>query len=77
MICWWNYGFCASFVAITYAKFDSTHFLQVNKFKKVNDHAFNNSFHTKIESIKYNACLAITEAIWGMSKKNLHEELGL
>ena len=27
------------------------------------DHVFNNSFHTKMESIPYNACLAITGAI--------------
>ena len=27
------------------------------------DQAFNNSFHTKMESIQYNACLAIKGAI--------------
>ena len=29
------------------------------------DQDFNNSFHTKVESIQYNACLAITRAIRG------------
>ena len=29
------------------------------------DKAFNNSFHAKMESIQYNACLAITRAIRG------------
>ena len=33
------------------------------------DQAFNNSFRTKMESIQYNACLAITGAIRGTSKK--------
>ena len=36
------------------------------------DQAFNNSFHAKMESIQYNACLAITGAIRGTSReKNL------
>ena len=33
------------------------------------DQAFNNSFHAKIESIQYNTCLAITEAIRGASRE--------
>ena len=32
------------------------------------DQAFNNSSHAKMESIQYNACLAITGAIWGTSR---------
>ena len=37
-----------------------------------------NSFsHQKIESVQYNACLAITGAIKGISKEELHDELGL
>ena len=32
--------------------------------------AFNESFHQKIESIQYNACLAITGAIRGSSREN-------
>ena len=32
------------------------------------DQAFNNSFHAKMESIQYNACLAITGAIRGTSR---------
>ena len=41
------------------------------------DQAFNNSFHTKMESIQYNACLAITRAIRGMSREKIYQELGL
>ena len=33
------------------------------------DQAFNNSFHAKMESIQYNACLAITGAIRGTSRE--------
>ena len=41
------------------------------------DQAFNNSFHAKIESIQYNACLAITGAIRGTSREKIYQELGL
>ena len=41
------------------------------------DKAYNMSFHQKLESIQYNACLAITGAIRGTSKEKLYEELGL
>ena len=41
------------------------------------DQAFNNSFHTKIESIQYNACSAITRAIRGTSTEKIYQELGL
>ena len=34
-------------------------------------------FHQKLESIQYNACLAMTEAIWDTSKEKLCQELGL
>ena len=40
------------------------------------DQAFINSFHAKMESIQYNACLAITEAIRGMSREKIYQELG-
>ena len=33
--------------------------------------AFNNSFKEKLESIQYNACLALTEAISGTSKEKI------
>ena len=39
------------------------------------DEAFNNSFHQKIESLQYNAALAITGAIRGMSRENIYQEL--
>ena len=35
------------------------------------------SFHQKLESIQYNACLAITGAIQGTSKEKLYQEIGL
>ena len=41
------------------------------------DQAFNNSFHAKIESIQYNACLAITGAIRGTTREKIYQELGL
>ena len=37
----------------------------------------NNAFCKKIESIQYNAALAITGAIRGSSKEKLYQELGL
>ena len=37
----------------------------------LNDQAYNMSFHRKLESIQYNACLAITGAIRGTSKEKL------
>ena len=39
--------------------------------------AYNSSFHQKIKSVQYTACLAITVAIIGTSKEKLDEELGL
>ena len=41
------------------------------------DQPFNNSFQNKIESVQYNACLAVTGAIRGASKERLYEKLGL
>ena len=41
------------------------------------DQAFNNSFHQKIESLQYNAALAITGAIRGTSREKNYQELGL
>ena len=41
------------------------------------DQAYNASFHQKLESIQYDAALAITGAIRGTSKEKLHDELGL
>ena len=35
------------------------------------------SFHEKIESIQYNACLAVTGTIRGTSKEKLYQKLGL
>ena len=41
------------------------------------DQHYNNSFHQKLESIQYNAALAITGAIRASSKEKLYQELGL
>ena len=41
------------------------------------DQAFNNSFHAKIESIQYNACLATTGVNRGLSREKIYQELGL
>ena len=41
------------------------------------DQAFNNSFLDRLESIQYNACLAITGAIRGASREKLYQELRL
>ena len=40
------------------------------------EQAFNSSFHEKLESIQYNASLAITGAIRGTSREKLYNELG-
>ena len=40
------------------------------------DQAYNMSFHQKLESIQYNACLAITGAIRGTSKEKLYHKIG-
>ena len=41
------------------------------------DQTFNKSFHQRIESVQYNAAIAITGAIRGTSSKKLYQELGL
>ena len=41
------------------------------------DQAYNMSFYHKLESIQYDACLAITGAIRGTSKEKIYQELGL
>ena len=41
------------------------------------DQTFNESFHERIESIQYNAAIAITGAIRGTSSEKLYQELGL
>ena len=41
------------------------------------DQTFNESFHQRIESIQYNAAIAITGEIRGSSSKKLYQELGL
>ena len=42
----------------------------------VYDQAYNSAFHDKLESIQYNACLAITGAIRGTSTEKIYQELG-
>ena len=43
----------------------------------INDQAYNASFQQKVESIQYNAAVAITRAIHETSKEKLFKELGL
>ena len=40
------------------------------------DHAYNLSFHQKLESVQYNDALALTGAIRGSSREKLYQELG-
>ena len=40
------------------------------------DRVFNESFQNKLESVQYNAALAITGAIRGSSREKLYQELG-
>ena len=41
------------------------------------DHAYNKSFHESLESLQYNASLAITRAIRGTSKQTIYQKFGL
>ena len=41
------------------------------------DEAYNETFHQKLESFQYYACLALSGAIRGSSKEKLYHELGL
>ena len=41
------------------------------------DEAYNETFHQKLESIQYNAFLALSETITGSSREKLYQELGL
>ena len=42
------------------------------------DEAYNKTFHQKLECIQYmNVCLALSEAIRGLSREKLYHELGL
>ena len=41
------------------------------------DQHYNNSFHQKLESVQYNAALAIAGAIRGSSREKLYQKLGL
>ena len=39
------------------------------------DQAYDSAFHDKLESIQYNACLALTGAIRGTSTEKIYQEL--
>ena len=41
------------------------------------DQVYNSFFHEKLESLQYNACMAITVAIRGSSSEKLYQELEL
>ena len=38
---------------------------------------FDESFHNKLNTVQYNAALAITGSIWETNNENLCQELGL
>ena len=40
------------------------------------DEAFNETFHQKLESIQYSACVALSEAIRGSSREKIYHQLG-
>ena len=44
---------------------------------QIYDEAYNESFHQKLESIQYNACLALSGATRGSPREKLYHELGL
>ena len=44
---------------------------------KIYDEAYNKTFRQKLESIQYNACLALLGAIRESSREKLYQELGL
>ena len=50
---------------------------QVDYADIIYDQAYNSAFHDKLESIQYNAYLAITGAIRGTSTEKIYQELGL
>ena len=41
------------------------------------DEAFNETFHQKLESIQYSACVALSEAIRGSSREKIYHQLGM
>ena len=41
------------------------------------DEAYNETFLKKLESIQYNACLALSEVIRASSREKIYQELGL
>ena len=43
----------------------------------IHDEAYNKTFQQKLESVQYNACLALSGAISGSSRETLYHELGL
>ena len=43
----------------------------------IHNKAYNDTSHQKLESVQYNVCLALSEAIRGSSREKLYHELGL
>ena len=41
------------------------------------DEAFNETFHQKLGSIQYSACVALSEAIRGSSREKIYHQLGM
>ena len=40
------------------------------------DEAYNETFHQKLESVQYNACLSLSGAIRGSLREKIYQELG-
>ena len=69
----WLHGFVVT--VHCYSKEDAHPYL--NYCDVIYDQAFNKSFHKKLETIQYNAALAISGAIRGTSTEKLYQELGI
>ena len=50
---------------------------QVDYVGIIYDQGYNSAFHDKLESIQYNACLAIAGATRAISTEKIYQELGL
>ena len=66
----------ASLITI-YKSFSRPHLDYGDRHYAICDQTFNQSFHHRIQSIQYNAAIAITGAIRGTSSEKLYERLGL
>ena len=71
-------------ISTNFAKVISSHYIYITFIRScldyaniIYDQAYNSAFHDKLESVQYDACLAITGAIRGTSTEKIYQELGL